>query len=184
MPRQKRVVGLAENRFYVLQLLFLRPLDDIANRLGIDVHGIYDACCPHALRGPESEPSRAGADVGDGLALSEAKNLHDAVDLQPVLAARSFKNGQIASVGFAGFSLPFRGSRRLRLTLFINRSDVTGKKQQRDQDRESLSHNNSLLEPWHINNRLRRVSTVSRRRRETETTFRSCRSFDSLPGVA
>ncbi len=99
--------GLLRIAFYVLQLLFLRSFADVADGLGIDVNTVDDATRTHALRGPNGEPSRAGANVGNSLPLSNAENLHHAVDLQPILAARTFKNRQIASVWFAGFALPF-----------------------------------------------------------------------------
>src|SRR5271163_4249554 len=99
------IVGFAEDRLYVLELLFFRALVDVLNCLRVDVHSINRARARDAASREHREPARSGTDVGNVFAGLNAKHIHDAVDLQALIASRSLENGKIAGIWRAGFAL-------------------------------------------------------------------------------
>src|SRR5882724_6504708 len=108
------IVGLAEDRLYVLELLFLRTLVNVMNCLRADIHSINPTGARDAPSGAHGKPARSGTDVGNTFARFNAKHIHDAVDLQTLIAPRDFENGEIATVRGAGLALcRRRGGTRL-----------------------------------------------------------------------
>src|SRR5580658_1851080 len=105
IPWELWIVGLAEDRLYVPELLFFRALGNVLNRLRVDVHGINRARARGAARSAHREPARAGTDVGYVFAWLNAQHVHDAVDLQAFFSPRGIENGQIARVRSAGLAL-------------------------------------------------------------------------------
>src|ERR1035437_3043400 len=99
------IVGLAEDRLYVLELLFLRALVNVMNCRRVDVHSINPTRARDAPSGAHRKPARSGTDVGNAFAGLNAKHIHDAVDLQALIAPCDFENGEIASVRGAGLAL-------------------------------------------------------------------------------
>src|ERR1700690_427725 len=106
--RELWIVGLAEDCLYVLEVLFFRSLANVLNCLWVDVHRITRARAGDAARGAHREPARAGTDVGNVFARRNAQHVHDAVDLQALIAPRGIENGEIASVRAAGLALSRR----------------------------------------------------------------------------
>src|SRR5258708_39124237 len=103
--RDLRIVGLAEYRFYVVELLFFRAPVNVLNCFRVDVHSIYCARGRDAASGALREPTRSGTDVGNALSARNAKHFHDAVDLQALIAPHGIENGESASVRGAGLTL-------------------------------------------------------------------------------
>src|SRR6266849_3967905 len=99
------IVGLAEDRPYVLELLFFRAPVNVLNCFRVDVHCIYCARARDAASGAHREPTRSGTDIGNTLSGCNAKHIHDAVDLKALIAPGGIENGEIASVRGAGFTL-------------------------------------------------------------------------------
>src|ERR1700674_3220485 len=99
------IVGFAEDRLYVLELLFFRALVNIMNCLRVDVHSIDRARARDAAGCEHREPARSGTDVGNVFAGLNPKHIHDAVDLQALVAPRRIENGEIASVRTASLAL-------------------------------------------------------------------------------
>src|SRR5437588_10152215 len=98
------IVGLAEDRLYVLELLFFRAPVNVLNCFRVDVHSINRARARDTASGAHREPARSGTDVGNVFSGLNAKHIHDAFDLQAFIAPRSIENGEIASVRAAGLS--------------------------------------------------------------------------------
>src|SRR5438874_8999331 len=80
------IVRLAEDRLYVVQLLFFRALVNVLNCFRIDVHSIYRARAGNAASSAHREPTGSGSDVGNALSWLDAKHIHYAVDLQALIA--------------------------------------------------------------------------------------------------
>src|ERR1700680_4173767 len=99
------IVGFAEDRFYILELLFFCALLNVMNCLRVDVHSINSARAGDAASGAHREPARSGADVGNIFAGLNAKHIHNAVDLQALIASRGIENGEIASIRTASLAL-------------------------------------------------------------------------------
>src|SRR5882757_2062304 len=99
------IVGLAEDRLYVLELLFLRTLVNVVDCLRVDVHSINPTRARDAPSCAHRKPARSCADVGNTFAGLNAKHIHDAVDLQALIASWDFENGEIATVRGAGLAL-------------------------------------------------------------------------------
>src|SRR5208282_2515549 len=99
------IVGFAEDRLYVRELLFFRAPVNVLYCLWVDVHRINRARAGDAACGAHREPARSGTDVGNVLAGRNAKHIHDAVDLQALIAPWGIENGEIASVRGAGLAL-------------------------------------------------------------------------------
>src|SRR4029077_9913683 len=76
------IVGVAQDRLYILELLFFRALVNVMNCLRADVPSINPAPAGDAASGAHREPARSGTDVGNVFAGLNAKHIHDAVDLQ------------------------------------------------------------------------------------------------------
>src|SRR5581483_11883003 len=110
--RERRIVGLAENGFDVAEALFPGAVLDVSDGLGIDVNGVDCAGAGDAAGGAHGEPSGAGTDVGDVLSRTEAKGVHDAVNLKPLVASGRIENRQVAGVRVAGLA---RGLGSVRL---------------------------------------------------------------------
>src|SRR5258708_24414201 len=103
--RDLRIVGLAEYRFYVVELLFFRAPVNVLNCFRVDVHSIYCARGRDAASGAHREPTRSGTDVGNALSPRNAKHIHDAADLQTLISPRGIENGEITNVRCAGLTL-------------------------------------------------------------------------------
>jgi hypothetical protein len=99
------VVGCAQNRFYVGQLLAHDP------PIGSNAAGSTD-----------TKPASAGANISDDAPGFELQKVHHAVDLQALPAARVFKDAKVAGVRGAGGV----GSRRLRLKDWGKNSNSDG----------------------------------------------------------
>src|SRR6266481_4941461 len=97
VDRQLWIVGLAEDRLYVLELLFFRAFVNVLNCFRVDVHSIYRARAGDATSSAHREPTRSSTNVGNALAGRNAKHIHHTVDLQALITARFLKDGQIAS---------------------------------------------------------------------------------------
>src|SRR5438128_1643042 len=91
VSRDLGIVGLAEDRLYVLELLFFRAPFNVLNCLRVDVHSIHCARARDAASGAHREPTGSGTDVGNALSRLNAKHIHDAVDLQALIAPRASK---------------------------------------------------------------------------------------------
>lgn len=74
--------------------------------VGVDVFGVDGAAASgaagDAAGGADGEPAAAGADVGDGGAGVELEGVHDAVDLELLVAGGVFEDGEVAGVGGGG----------------------------------------------------------------------------------
>src|SRR6202521_345627 len=87
------IVGVAEDRLYILEMLFFRALVNVMSCLRVDVHSINRARAGDAASGAHREPARSGADVGNVFAGLNAKHIHNAVDLQALIAPGDIDNG-------------------------------------------------------------------------------------------
>ncbi len=99
--RKKRIVCLPKDRLYVAQLLFLRPVVDVADRLRIDVDRVHRAGFAHSPRRPNREPTRPGSNVSNRLSRRDTQNIHHPIDLQTFITSRRFEDREIAGVWFA-----------------------------------------------------------------------------------
>lgn len=68
----------------------------------VDVLGVNDAVGSDAAGGPNGEPSAACADVGYVRAGAELEDVHDALNLELLVAGGVFEDGEITGVGGAG----------------------------------------------------------------------------------
>jgi hypothetical protein len=100
--RELRVVRCAQERFDIGKMLALSALLDVGNGFGVDVLCNDAAVGCNAAGRADAEPAAAGADVGDGAAGFEVQEVHDAVDLEALVAAGRLEDAQVAGVGRAG----------------------------------------------------------------------------------
>src|ERR1700756_37200 len=103
--RELWIVGLAQDRLYVPELLFLRTPVNLLNCFRVDVHSINRARARDPASGAHREPARSGTDVGNVFAGLNAKHIHDTVDLQALIASGGIADGEIAGVRSAGLAL-------------------------------------------------------------------------------
>src|SRR5579864_2974163 len=103
--RKLRIVGLAEDRPDIVELLFLRALLNVLNCFRIDVNGINRARSGQSAGGTHREPSRSGTDVGNILAGLDGEHVHYAVDLQTLVPSWGIENGEITGIRRAGLAL-------------------------------------------------------------------------------
>src|SRR5258708_20098953 len=83
----------------------LRTITHIASRLRIDVHRKNVPTFSHSPRRPHCEPARSSSDIGDSLSLCDAQNVHDAIDLQTLIAPGRIENGEIPCVRLPGLAV-------------------------------------------------------------------------------
>jgi hypothetical protein len=116
------VVGCAQNRFYVGQLLALGPLLNVSDGLGVNFLRDDPPIGSNAAGSTDTKPASAGANISDDAPGFELQKVHHAVDLQALPAARVFKDAKVAGVRRAGGV----GSRRLRLKDWGKNSNSDG----------------------------------------------------------
>src|SRR3974390_1603634 len=93
-----------------MQLFFLPALIDVRDGFRVDVDGVYHSTVAYPPGGSHREATRAGTDISDILARLDLQQVHYAIDLEPVLAARIIKDGKITGIRCAGLARVFLGS--------------------------------------------------------------------------
>ena len=131
--REFGVVGRTQQGLNVRQMLSLGAILDGGDVLRVNVLSDDAAARRNAAGGADAEPAATGANVGHGAAGLNVEQVHNAVDLEPLFAARIFEDVKVASVWGAG---GVRG-RRLRLKL---RGEDDGKGEKRDQQVAAKGH--------------------------------------------
>ena len=120
--RELGVVGCAQNRFYVGQLLALGALLNISDGLGVNFLRDDPPIGSNAAGSTDTKPAPAGANVSNDAPWLDSQKVHHAVDLQALPAARVFEDAEVARVRRAGGVR----SRRLRLKDWSEDSDNDG----------------------------------------------------------
>ena len=88
-----------------MQLLLLRTIVYVADRLWIYVYRVNNALFAYSARRSHREPARTGTDVGYCFSRGDAQNVHNAIDLQALVPARRIKNRKVSRIGFAGLAM-------------------------------------------------------------------------------
>ena len=96
---------MALNRADVFKVLPFRAVIDVRDSGRVDVHGINEARRPDAFGCPHCKPSGTGADISDGAAGLNVKDVHHAIDLKLLIAIGIFKCRKIAGIRRAGWPL-------------------------------------------------------------------------------
>jgi hypothetical protein len=101
---------------------------NVSNGLRVDFLGDDAATGSDAAGGADTEPTAAGADIGNGAAGFQAQQIHDAVDLEAFVAARLLEDAEVAGIRCAGW---VRGR-------CLRPNDWRAKKQDREKSDEQL----------------------------------------------
>jgi len=110
--RKFGIIGCAQQGHDVAEVLSLGALLNVGDGFRVDLFGDDASVGGDAASGADTEPTAPGADVGNGAAGFDVQQIHDAVDLEALVAARLFENAQVTGVRCAGWMRGRRG--RLR----------------------------------------------------------------------
>src|SRR5689334_17481959 len=90
---------------HIMNAVFADAVVDVLDGIGIDVDGVYRSLIADSFRGAHGEPAGTGADICYGLTWMNVENVHHALDLQFLVAIRSFEDGKVAGVWRTGWAV-------------------------------------------------------------------------------